>query len=321
MVVPGFQRGYIRNQPASWAALGNFMQVSPHLFQQVGLHQGITRMYVERDDLEASIKLNTGLGTMLETCELQEFLKVHPTFGSAAATDQLAGGFTIAGFTLNVHKFVAKLIDDIRAKGAEFHWNHPISNIRRDTLGRVLGLESREGKLLEADHYVVSPGVLGNKLLEGTVSGSVIQGVLSVWLQIPNLEPKLSSSIKLHQRGHVVEDINITVATDPHTGEDILVFGGGYGFVGLDRPAADKPELQLLFSELETVARTYFPQGYDLAKQNDSLWTGGKQKFCIRPFTPTGLGVFETVPTISGGRFIITGGNNTGGFFHHDVTL
>jgi glycine/D-amino acid oxidase-like deaminating enzyme/folate-dependent phosphoribosylglycinamide formyltransferase PurN len=292
----------------------DFMQVSPHLFQQVGLHQGITRMYVERDDLEASIKRNTGLGTMLEAFELQEFLKVHTTFGSAAATDQLAGGFTIAGFTLNVHQFVAKLIDDIRAKGVEFHWNHPISNIRRDTLGRVLGLESNEGKLLEADHYVVSPGVLGNKLLEGTFSGSVIQGVLGVWLQIPNLEPKLSNSIKLHRRGHVMEDINITVATDPHTGEDILVFGGGYGFVGLDRPAADNPELQLLFSELETVARTYFPQGYDLAKQNGSLWTGGEQKFCIRPFTPTGLGVFETVPTVSGGRLIITGGNNTGGF-------
>ncbi|KAJ5775635.1 uncharacterized protein N7511_000646 [Penicillium nucicola] len=292
----------------------DFMQLSPHLFQQVGLRQGITRMYVVQGDLEASVKLNTGLGTMLETNELQEFLKVHPNFASAAATDQLAGGFTISGFTLNIHQFTAKLVDYLRDKGVEFHWDQPISTIRRDPLGRVLGLESHDGKLLEADHYVVSPGVLGNKLLEGTLSGCVIQGVLGVWLQIPNLEPKLSNSIKLHRRGHVVEDINITLATDPQTGEDILVFGGGYGFVGLDRPAADNPELQLLFNELETVARTYFPQGYDLAKRNGSLWTGGQEKFCIRPFTPTGLGVFETIPTVSGGRFIITGGNNTGGF-------
>lgn len=292
----------------------DFMQAAPQLFQRVGLHQGITRMYVERYDLEASIKLNTGLGTLLETFELPEFLKAHTTFCSAAAADQLAGAFSISGFTLNVHQFVAELINDIKAKGGEFRWNHAIRSIRRDTLGRVLGLESNEGKLLEADHYVVSPGVLGAKLLEGTISGSLIQGVLGVWLQIPNLEPKLKKSIKLHRRGHVMEDINITLAIDPESGEDILILGGGYGFVGLDRPAANNPELQILFKELENVAKTYFPQGYDLAKQNGSLWPGGKQKFCIRPFTPTGLGVFETAPTISGGRLIITGGNNTGGF-------
>ena len=174
-------------------------------------------------------------------------------------------------------------------------------------------LESQMGQL-KADHFVVSPGVTGNALLRGMASENLIQGVLGVWLQIPNLRPHLQHSIKIHRRGHLVEDINITVAKDAETGEDILVLGGGYGYVGLDRPPPDCPELIALFNELEEIARIYFPKGYAIAKERSTMWPGGQYKFCIRPFTPTGLGVFERVPTAGGGNLIITGGNNTGGF-------
>jgi D-amino-acid dehydrogenase len=37
-------------------------------------------------------------------------------------------------------------------------------------------------------------------------------------------------------------------------------------------------------------------------------------RFCVRPWTASSLGVFEVIPTVEGGRLVITGGHNTGGF-------
>lgn len=117
-------------------------------------------------------------------------------------------------------------------------------------MGEVTTVESELGPL-EADHVVVNAGVTGNALLSGTASENLIQGVLGIWLQIPNLHPQLQHSMKIHRRPHLVGDINVTDAKDLETGDDILMFGGGYGFVGLDRPAHDFPELTALFDELE----------------------------------------------------------------------
>jgi len=36
--------------------------------------------------------------------------------------------------------------------------------------------------------------------------------------------------------------------------------------------------------------------------------------YCIWPWTPSGLGLFETAETSDGGLVVITGGHNTGGF-------
>jgi glycine/D-amino acid oxidase-like deaminating enzyme/folate-dependent phosphoribosylglycinamide formyltransferase PurN len=285
----------------------------PHLFEEVGLRQGILRMYVEPGPLEAALKLNRKLDTITENSSKEEFVRAHPTFSSAVESNELAGGFAVEGFTVNIHPFVAKLIGRITDLGGEFTWDCHVQSMHRNSQGQVTSLDSQLGPL-EADHFVVSPGVTGDALLRGTASENLIHGVLGVWLQIPNVQPKLLHSTKIHRRGHLVEDINITVAQDDMNGESTLVLGGGYGYVGLDRPSPDSAELTALFSELEEVARIYFPHGYALGKQRGTLWPEGNRKFCVRPFTPTGLGVFEEIPTATGGHLVITGGNNTGGF-------
>ncbi|RFU80689.1 hypothetical protein TARUN_1513 [Trichoderma arundinaceum] len=289
------------------------IETSPQLFEDVEFRRDILRLYVEPIALDAAIKLHNQLGAMVKATSPEEFLTANPGFRSAADSDHLAGGITVDGFTVNIHPFVAKLIDHITGLGGEFVWECEVQSIERNALGQVTALESKLGSL-EADHYVVSPGVTGNNLLNGTASENLIQGVLGIWLQIPNLHPKLQHSMKIHRRAHLVEDINVTVAKDVETGEDILMFGGGYGYVGLDRPAPDSPELKALFNELEEVARIYFPQGYAAAKERGTMYPGGNHKFCVRPFTTTGLGLFEKIPTTSGGQLIINGGNNTGGF-------
>lgn len=300
------------NQEAGklWTEL---IEMSPQLFEDVEFRKDILRLYVEPIALDAAIKLHNQLGAMVKATSPEEFLTANPGFRSAAESDHLAGGITVDGFTVNIHPFVAKLIDHITGLGGEFVWDCEVQAIKRNALGEVTALESQLGPL-EADHVVVSPGVTGNALLNETASENLIQGVLGIWLQIPNLHPQLQHSMKIHRRDHLVEDINVTVAKDVQTGEDILMFGGGYGYVGLDRPAPDSPELMALFNELEKVASIYFPQGYAAAKERGTLFPGGNRKFCVRPFTSTGLGVFEKIPTAKGGQLIITGGNNTGGF-------
>ncbi|KAI9164091.1 Methionyl-tRNA formyltransferase [Paramyrothecium foliicola] len=293
----------------------DLMNNYPQLFKDVGFHEDIIRMYVEVDALNASITLYQKLGSLSQAPSPQQFLEAYPAFRPAAELGHLAGGIIVDGFTVNIHLFVAKLIGLIADLGGEFVWNCKVHGVERNLEGEVITLRSEKGDL-QADHYIVSPGTSGGKLLEGSASENLVQGVLGIWLQIPNLEPKMRNSMKIHRRDHKVEDINITVAKDSETGEDILIFGGGYGYVGLDRPAPDSAEMTALYDELEEVARIYFPQGYTEAKKRGptAMYPGGHRKFCIRPFTPTGLGIFERIPTASGGQLIITGGNNTGGF-------
>lgn len=289
------------------------MAEAPALFEDVQYAPDILRMYVEPVAVKAAVALNKQLGALLKDTSLEEFLSAHPEFKPANDQGELAGGITVKGFTVNVHSFVSKLIRRIESLGGGFHWDCRIERILRNESGKVNGIAGH-GASFQADHYVISPGVGGNGLLKGLASENLIQGVLGVWLQIPNVGSRLKHSIKIHRRGHKVEDINVTVAVDKVTGEEILIFGGGYGYVGLDRPAVDSPELKALFDELEEVARIYFPEGYAQAKANRGFYPQGHKKFCIRPFTPSGLGVFEIQPVEGGGQLIVTGGHNTGGF-------
>lgn len=290
-----------------------WMENHPELFEGVTLRSDILRMYVEPHAVDAAKTLHLQLGAMVQDESRDSFLEAYPVFRDAEKAGEFAGGFRVQGFTLNIHPFMRRLIVRIESLGGKFHWDCRIKKIERDERGEVYSLRG-ESCHFSADHYILSPGVGGNEMLRGTLSENLLQGTLGTWLQIPNLEPKINHSIKIHRRGHLVEDINVTVAVDEETGEDILIFGGGYGFTGLDRPEEDSPDLNALFAELEEVAKIYFPEGYARAKAEGTLFPRGERRFCIRPFTPTGLGIFEMLPAKGGGQLIITGGHNTGGF-------
>ncbi|KJZ78540.1 hypothetical protein HIM_01931 [Hirsutella minnesotensis 3608] len=290
-----------------------YMDRAPELFRGVSLHADILRLYADDVVLAAASELNRDLGALIDEFPQSELVREYPGFNAAATSNNLAGGLTVKGFTLGIHSFVRNLIDRITGLGGEFTWNCSVQRIRRNASGEVTSLKSQLGTL-QADHYVISTGVTRNGLLDGTASEKLVQGVLGVWLHLPNLDPMMRNSIKIHRRGSLVEDINVTVSRDAKTGEDILILGGGYGYVGLGCPSPESSELQALFNELEEVARIYFPAGYRSAKERGTLWLGGQRKFCIRPFTCTSLGIFEDIPTASGGHLVITGGNNTGGF-------
>lgn len=146
--------------------------------------------------------------------------------------------------------------------------------------------------------------------MKGTRSAGKIQGVAGLWLNLPHLEPYLQNSVKIHREGHIGEDSNVTIATKD--GQPTLILGSGYAFTGKRSLDMDSPEVSCLFEALEVTAERFFPQAYEQAIRENTLY--GKRKACIRPFTSTGLGIFEVMQTTTGGRMIIATGHNTGGF-------
>jgi glycine/D-amino acid oxidase-like deaminating enzyme len=283
---------------------------APHLFENVGYLPDVVRIYAQPEKFEAAQKLHRQLGSLQRTFDNHALSDHHPAFAAAVANGEIAGAMEIRGFTLNIHDFVANLLSDLEARGVDFQWQRRVTAIERTSDGCVSGLHTVEG-IVRSEHYVISPGAYVDSLLEGSRAHGKIQGILGLWLNLPNIEPRLENSVKIHREGHVGEDSNVTIATDS-AGEPILILGSGYGFIGTQPLDLDSPEIACLFEALEQTAERYFPGAYQQAVRAGTLHSD--RKACIRPFTSTGLGIFEVDSTATGGRLVIAAGHNTGGF-------
>ncbi len=283
---------------------------APHLFENVGYIPDVLRIYAQSEKFEAAQKLHKQIGSLQRTFNRDALNHHHPAFAEPLARGEIAGAMEIRGFTLNIHDFVAKLLSELESRGVGFQWNRRVTAVERTSDGCVSGLRTLEG-IVRSEHYVISPGACVDSLLEGSRSHGKIQGILGLWLNLPNIEPRLENSVKIHREGHIGEDSNVTIATDS-AGESMLILGSGYGFIGSQPLDLDSPEIACLFAALEQTAQRYFPRAYEQAVQAGTL--DRDRKACIRPFTSTGLGIFEVDSTATGGRLVITTGHNTGGF-------
>ena len=280
------------------------------LFQDVELREGIVRLYSDEAHYWQSIERHKRLQSLRCALTPEELTERYPALADACANGVVAGAMEVVGFTLNIHKFIAKLLDRLEEVGVQCFWNQSITRILRNDRGVVMGLVSGS-QTIAADNYVISPGAYGSELLRGTQAENKIQGVLGCWITIPNLAPKLEHSLKIARKGHITEDANVTVATDSK-GEEILIVGSGYGYTGLDPRNILSDELQAMYCGIEDSIKRYFPAAYEAAKQSGLL--EASRRYCVRPWTSTSLGIFEVIEAASDGKLIITGGHNTGGF-------
>ena len=285
-----------------------WMKEAPELFEDVDFVDGILRIYSEQADFNAAQQLHDRLDSLTDAMEMKTALEEYPVFRKAYHTDMLGGCMTTKGFTLRVQDFCKKIIQSLIDYGAEFRWNTTFSGIQRNSKEQVTGVFVN-GELIQADNYILSLGAYSGTTLQNTKTKNQLHGVLGVWLTIPNLYPELKYSMKIHKTGHVGEDTNITLIEQE--GEPVLVLGSGYGYTGnMTKNEIKNDELEGIFKSLKHTAQTYFPEAYEAALP----YINDTKKYCIRSWTPTGLGVFEAIPTVNGGQLIITGGNNTGGF-------
>jgi glycine/D-amino acid oxidase-like deaminating enzyme len=121
----------------------------------------------------------------------------------------------------------------------------------------------------------------------------------------------LTCSIKLRRDKYVTADTNITVVDDPGNGPT-LILGSGYGWTGTQPQDIDAAQLEMLFDAIQDTAERFFPAAYKVARNDGTLQDS--RRWCVRPWTSTNLGIFEALPTAKGGKLIVTGGHNTGGF-------
>lgn len=281
----------------------------PQLFDGVELHDGIVRLYTDPAHLAWSEARHSAIGALRRRLDPADIRACYPALADACRHGPLVGALEVVGFTLSVHNLVTNMLDALQHAGARVTFQARVTEISRNARGLIAGLVTLAGPL-EADHYVLSPGVYGQRLLTRTVSANRIHGVLGVWVTLPNLEPKLQNSLKIARKGHRAEDANVTVTTDG-CGQDILLYGSGYGYTGLSPDNICPDELEALHAAVEDNVQTFFPAAYAAARESGLLVSS--RRFCVRPWTPNGLGVLEVQPATSG-LLIVVGGHNTGGF-------
>ncbi|MER5968971.1 FAD-dependent oxidoreductase [Streptomyces sp. NPDC002055] len=281
------------------------------LFEDVVLADDILRVYSDPLHLGAALARHRGIGAVLREFTPEDLARDVPALGRALREGALSGGFLVPGFTLNVHKFSRRIIDHLVRRGVSFHWNTPVTGVRRDAGGQVTGFDCPL-PLPAGAHVVASPGAHGQRLLDGSPCQGRIHGVLGGWLRISNAGTGLRTSLKVARRGHVTEDANVTVARDAD-GREILVVGSGYGYVGSDPGAVDGRQLDAVRRGILDTVRRILP-GSALPALSSDPAENYDFKFCVRPWTSTSLGLHHTERTAGGGLFVITGGHNTGGF-------
>jgi len=282
----------------------------PQLFQDSLIREGVLRIYSDLDQFHAAVARQTRIGAVRSVLSDSEVAHEQPALAAAVDAGHVAGGVNVVGFTINAHKFMGRLIDRLEASGVRTPWNRRAQNLVFDAQGKVTGVRLAD-ELLIAENVVISPGAYGDTLLKGTASEGKINGVIGAWLRLPNLGASLHNSLKLARKGHVTEDANITVATD-EDGKPIMIIGSGYGYAGIDATNIDQRLLEVMYEGLIDTAQKYFPAAYQAAKASGDLEHG--LKYCVRPWTSSSLGIFETLPTARSGYCVVTGGHNTGGF-------
>lgn len=295
-----------------------FIDAHSELFDTVVMRDGVLRLYNDADQYTWDIERQTRLGALKQTYEPAQIETEFPALRKACQDGLLAGAIMVRGFTLNVHKFTQNVLSYLEKAGATFQWNSKVENVLRNKDNKITGLLAK-GVFLQADHYIVSPGIYGEHLMRGTACEGQIHGVLGAWLEIPNADPAINHSMKLARKGHIAEDSNITVARDEN-GTNSLIIGSGYGYVGdfkskwYQSPDIHQDELDALYAALDDTAAAYFSSDIGGDGELDQSQVAANHKYCIRPWTPTSLGLYHSEETQQNGSLIFTGGHNTGGF-------
>ena len=287
----------------------------PEFFENTGYINRLLRVYTTPQNFEKGKKTEAGIGSVLRSLKPEAVANEFECFDKAIHNDAISGALEVVGFSMNVHKLVQKLVAYLIRQNVRFFWNKAVSEILYNDHGEVSALRSKTG-LITADCYVVSPGVPRNDLLAGTLSHRMIGAMLGTWLTIPNIDPQLKYPLKVSRTGYAADEsaagANVIPAQNSR-GENLLHVSSGHGFLGLNPHNIHKDYIKDLSRTVHLTAQRLFPDSYKMAQEMGYL---DKMQYCIRPWTASCLGIFETIPAINHGKLIITGGHNTGGFAH-----
>ena len=311
-----FDRDIISFNQESAPLWRKMMADSPALFHGIGFKDGLLRLYATSEQYNQALVTEREIHSIIREVDLDALGVEFPSLRDGLESGYIAGALAVVGFSLNVHKFVRKLIEYIASRGSKFEWGVKVTKVLRDRKGQISGLQVNNNEMIRSSHYVISPGAYGNRILSGFRSENKIAGVAGMWLTMPdNAEMKLDRPLKISRKGFAAngaaEGANIIGGTDTH-GKPIIHVSSGHGFINLDPAKVDDEDLHELLPVVHETAQQYFPKQYSRAQELEGFAT--QIRYCVRPWTSTGLGLFEVAPSVNGGKAIVTGGHNTGGF-------
>lgn len=301
------------NQSSSdgWKTL---FSLYPKALRGVNFNNTLLRIYQTEETFQAAVRSEKNLGAYLEQLSIDDLMRVQPCFADAINRHAIAGALRVIGFSLNVKSFSRNLIRLLQEKGVAFHWSSKLDALETNTMGEVSGL--RFGSTVrKSDHFVICPGAYSKLQFEMLSSMEDVASMVGMWLTIPNEEAPLSAPLKVRRRGfasgEAAEGANFIPGHDPN-GKPVIYCSSGHGFVGGTPDATDLADLDELMECIRVTTRDLFPDKFAEADRRGMLCE--PPEYCVRPWTSSGLGVFESRPTASGGRLVLTGGHNTGGF-------
>jgi D-amino-acid dehydrogenase len=250
------------------------------------------------------------IGALQGELPLDELAAAEPALARAIDAGAIAGALRVHGFSLQVKTLARNLVRHLAERGVAFHWSSALEDVGRDAAGRIARV-TLGGRGVEAESLVLSPGALGSKLRSRVAALRPIGSMAGMWLVLPNDEPRLTTPLKVGRRAFAstaaAEGANVIPGRDER-GRPVLFCSSGHGFVGLHPGAVERADLVDLSRCIEDTARELFPD------KADAVSGPRPPSYCVRPWTPSGLGIFSASETARGGRFIVTSGHNTGGF-------
>ncbi|WP_322749905.1 MULTISPECIES: FAD-binding oxidoreductase [unclassified Frankia] len=247
------------------------------------------------------------------------------------------GAVEVDGYAVNIHQLADTIGNLVVAAGVPVHSGSPVRSLRRiasgnpagssddlpddlpgdgshdspddhpgtesDTESGTIELVLDDGTTMRAGTVIVTIG--GRDLVallgEDAPSAGAVQHVLGVSVTLPN--PGLRHALKVHAPDPIGV-VNITLSPD----SALIHASGGFGYLGLARPAPDDPRVAELMAALEDIVGQLLapPQG------SDGPHRILDRRTCERPMTPDGLPVLEAVDAF-GGQVIVAAGTNAGG--------
>lgn len=295
---------------AGFSRWGDLMERYGHLFADVKYQPQLLRVYATDAQWRHAVERETAIGSILETLPPDAVASRYPVLAPAVEQGAIAGGLLAKGFGLGIHSFGCRLLDHLEKLGVEFRWTTDVTQVVRRPDNRVVGLRDSSDNIITADNYVISPGYRGASSIQGLPDGVDIAGVIGLWLSFETSEPVLEPCIKYSRSGFASpgasEGANIFCAP-LSVGRSVIHVSSGHGFIGTGKDARRWAETSGLETALRDTARKLFPHIYDPSVPDEI-------RSCVRPWTPSGLGVFAREEVVGGGQLIFTGGHTTGGF-------
>ncbi len=291
----------------------------PLLFTNTGFVNRLFRIYETEPLLNKGRVAEKEIGSFIRDLEQSDYEELLTCSRELLTDGRISGGLEVNGFGINIHKFSRQLILMLEKMGVEFNWDEQVQRIDYTSTNQVDALITSK-RVIKAQYVVVSPGVANGNFLKRTASFGQIGAMMGCWLTLPNNEVQLKYPIKVARSGFASQEAAAGANIVPGTADDgspVIHISSGHGFIGLNPHNINHGHLNSLSLAVHETAKRMFPRAYESCVRRGLFSV--EPRYCIRPWTPSCLGLFEIKPTAGGGLFIVTGGHNTGGFAQSPV--